>query len=273
MPAAKAAVDSLLAVVRPAEKLNYAHGGMHWMGREATPQVFSALASAIHAPPESEAGRILAELEMSAHLYDLNRRATNGELTGFAANNEREELLKRHFAERYRAAVVRGERLPKVMLKLGQAHLTRGQSPFGPFALGNLVSELATANGTRMVNIITFAHNAVADSTAPNLWTWPDMRPIADATPTSATTLIDLRPLRAFLYGSRLGTVGPDLRRAIYGYDFALVIGGRTPRAERVLSGGELPGGARSADRAAGRAPAQTVPRIDVKSRHSYGWL
>ena len=178
---------------------------------------------------------MLDALEVSAHLYELNRLASAGELTGFAANNEREEYMKQQFARQYRDAMKRDGTAPHVIVEMGSAHLSRGQSAFGPFAFGNLLADMATANGFRLVNMVVLAHNAPADSAAPNLWKWADMRPLAIAAPSNQVTVIDLRPLRPFLYSGKLGTIGPDLRRTIYGYDFAVLIGNATDATESAL--------------------------------------
>ncbi len=225
-PAARrASLDSLTAVVRIAESKRYNHGGSHWLAVDATPDQFRALRRSLTPVADSRADRILSALEKSASIYEYNRLAGQGQLTGFRANAVREEYMKEQFGVRYRAAVRRGE-LPKALIKMGSAHLGRGQSPFGPFAFGGFLSELAAANGLGFVNVLVLAHNPPTDSIRPNLWKWPDMRPLAVAAAPEQITLFDLRPLRDYLYAGRLGAAGPDLRRMIYGYDFAVLIGG-----------------------------------------------
>ena len=225
-------LDSLRGAVRAAETRRDGHGGEHWLARSSNPETIRSVRRSIAPRAGSEEAEILDALEMSAHLYELNRRASK-ELTGFAANNEREEYMKRQFAMQYREAAKRDAAQPHVLAKMGSAHLSRGQSPFGPFAFGNLLAELATANGAGFMNMIVLAHNAPADSTAPNLWKWADMRPVAEATSPEQTTVVDLRPLRPFIYAGKVGVVGADLRRTIYGYDFMVLLGKASNASER----------------------------------------
>jgi hypothetical protein len=229
-------MDSLYNADRVAESTSLSRGGRHWLAVDANPGMFRRLRDMYGARASREQKDILASLEESARIYELNRMASGGQIVGFTANDDRELFMKRNFARFYREAQKSGEPNPKVILKMGQAHLYRGQSPFGPFTVGNLVSDIALANGSSSFHIAVLAHNAPADTLAPSLWKWPDMLPIARVTPTSGITVIDLRPLRRFLYSNKLGKIDPDLRRAIYGYDAMMLIGGARDATE-VLTG------------------------------------
>jgi hypothetical protein len=230
---ARTRFDSLSSAASVAEAHALDQGGRHWLATEAEPESFSRLARAFGSSASGEAREILRSLEASARLYRYDRLSNQGQLTGFLANDEREEMMKRSFARQYEAATRGGVR-PKVLVKMGSAHLGRGQSPFGPFTVGMLLSDLALANGGRSVHLIVLAHNAPADSSAPSLWGWKALRPLAVAAPTTGLTLFDLAPLRPFLYAGRLGAVEADLRRIIYGYDFALLIGGAADATQTV---------------------------------------
>lgn len=230
---ARALLDSLTSVASAAEAHALDQGGRHWLATEAEPESFARLLRLFGPAASVEAREILRSLEASARVYRYNRLASQGQLTGFLANDEREEMMKRSFARQYEAAARVGAR-PKVLVKMGSAHLGRGQSPFGPFTVGMFVSDLALAGGSHSVHVIALAHNAAADSTAPSLWAWKALRPLAVAAPTSGMTLFDLAPLRPFLHSGRLGTVEPDLRRTIFGYDFALLIGGAADASQAV---------------------------------------
>ena len=222
---ARALLDSLSSVANVAEARALDQGGRLWLATEAQPESFARLRQLYGRAPSAEVREILSSLEASARVYRYNRLSSQGQLTGFLANDEREEMMKRAFAKAYEAAARGGVR-PKILVKMGSAHLGRGQSPFGPFTVGMFLSDLAIANGSHSVHLIVLAHNAPADSTAPSLWAWKAMRPLALAAPTTGMTLFDLAPLRPFLYSSRLGAVEADLRRTIFGYDYALLIGG-----------------------------------------------
>lgn len=233
---ARTFVDSIYDAVRVAELKSVTHGGRHWMALDASPGLFRRLRDLYGATVGREQNEIFTSLEESARIYELNRMASSGQPVGFTANNDREQFMKRNFARFYRDAQKSGEANPKVILKMGQAHLGRGQSPFGPYAVGNLVSELALANGSTSFHIAVLAHNAPADTLAPSLWQWTDMLPIARVTPTSGITVIDLRPLRRFLYSNKVGKIDPDLRRTIYGYDAMMLIGGAKDATETLTA-------------------------------------
>ena len=223
--AARDLCDSLSTVVNAAEAHGLDSGGRHWLADEAEPESFAQLLALYGPHPSAEAREIIESLEVSARVYRNSRMSNQGQLTGFLANNEREEMMKRAFARHY-AAAARGGARPKVLVKMGSAHLARGQSPFGPFTVGMFLSDLAVANGSRSVHLMILAHNAAADTTSPSLWKWKALRPLAVAAPTSGMTLFELEPLRPYLYSSRLGTIEADLRRTIFGYDYVLLIGG-----------------------------------------------
>jgi hypothetical protein len=63
-----------------------------------------------------------------------------------------------------------------------------------------------------------------------------DMLPLARNAPTSGVTVFDLRPLRRLLYSGRLGQVGPDVRRVIYGYVAPMWIGGAREATETLIN-------------------------------------
>jgi hypothetical protein len=234
--ASRALLDSLLTVVRAAETRRFNHGGKHWMGTDSRPDLFESLATAYKAAPGSTTAEMLRALELSARVYQNYRFAVAGQPTGYDSNNEREEFMKRNLVRYYRNAVARGEKLPKVMFKMGAAHLGRGQSPFSPYTVGNLVSELATANGQRSFHIMVLPHNSPADSTLPGLWRWSAMLPVAKAASPDQSTLFDMRPLRAYAHARRLGTLGEDLRRTIFAYDAILLIGGARDATETAIA-------------------------------------
>ena len=231
-PAARRMLDSLWRAASSAESRRYDNGGRHWIAVDSRPEAFTRLRSQYGTRVTPDIRRVLEALETSAHLYDLNRRAGLREPVGFDANNEREELMKQNFVKFYDEAKSGGEKQPRVLLKMGQAHAGRGQSPFGPFTVGNLVANMATANGTKSFHVVMLAHNARADSTAPSLWKWPDMRPLAENAPARGITIIDLRPLRNLLHAGRLGQIDPDLRRTIYAFDAVMLIGGASNATE-----------------------------------------
>jgi len=222
-PSIHHSLDSLRARVAAAESSRFTPT-FHWLGLESDPRHLANLASSARRSGDARTADLLTALQQSAHVYDLYRRATKGELTGLQSNVDREDLMKRAFMTHYRAMQAAGVSTPVVMLKMGQAHLGRGQGPFGPFTVGNMISEFAMTNGMRSLHIAVLAHNPPVDS-LPSLWKWPALAPVANAVPQDRWSVLDLRPLRPYARAGRLGPLGADLRRIIDSYDLLVTVG------------------------------------------------
>jgi hypothetical protein len=61
------------------------------------------------------------------------------------------------------------------------------------------------------------------------------MKPIALATDATKWSVIDFRPVRATVAGSRLGAINPNLLSQIYGFDAGLVMGDAKPATYTIL--------------------------------------
>lgn len=183
------------------------------------------------APAEgSEAKFILDNLVSSSQIYGYYRRGAAGEPTYYLNGYVREEQMKHLFLREYRAAEAQGERNPKVMLKLGHWHVRRGSGPSNLQTLGNFVTEFATANGTQALTVGVYLRGPWRDVS-----TQDGMKPIALATDPTKWSVIDFRPVRAFVAGRRLGTINPNLLSHVYGFDAGLVIGDATSATSSIL--------------------------------------
>ncbi|PYT77065.1 MAG: hypothetical protein DMG40_24705 [Acidobacteria bacterium] len=131
------------------------------------------------------------------------------------------------------AAEGRGERYPKVLLKLGHWHVRRGSGPSHLQTLGNFVTEFATANGTQALTVGVYLRGPWRD-----VATQDGLKPIALASDTASWSVIDFRPVRAVVAGGHLGTIQPNLLSHLYGFDAGLVIGGASPATYTVLEQG-----------------------------------
>jgi len=173
------------------------------------------LRNEMNAPQGSEASFILDNLVSSSKIYGHYQR---GEFydNGF----EREEQMKRLFLREYRAAEVKGEAYPKVLMKLGHWHIYRGQGPSRLQTLGNFVTEFAIANGSEAFSIGVYLRGPWRDVASRK-----GLEPLAMATDPGAWTLIDFRPLRQAAAAGQLGALNPNLLREIYGFDAAFVFG------------------------------------------------
>jgi len=185
---------------------------------------FNQLLKQYHPKSGSEAEFLISQMLLSARVYQNNRDAESGQLTGYTASLEREENMKALFMLEYRRAQVAGDAVPKVLLKLGHNHSIRGRSWSDVLSLGNFISEFARSNGMNSFHLAVYNNNATGDYGV--LGSTPDYKPLADAAAKDRWTVIDLRPLREYAYGGKLAGLNPELRRVIFGFDAVLLIGG-----------------------------------------------
>lgn len=244
-PGARVAVDRL------AQKADSLLGEAMDTGDLSTSLMFSEPAStwrelrrAFDPEPGSEADRILTQLEATAR---INEAWVAGDR--WVSNRRRVRLLKHNFL-RHRAAADPGV---KVMVKMGGFHMLRGRTPNNTYDVGNLLTELARAEGGAVD-----ADPAVADGgrtfhfmvlggpgrqrggidpetlgvrTAPTVLSsgqhWS--HPLGQVAFGDRWTVIDLRPLRPLADAGELGDLPPAFVDAIFGYDAAVVLAGSTP--------------------------------------------
>lgn len=199
--------------------------------------------------PGGEAYRILTQLEATAH---INEAWVDGDR--WTSNHRRVRLLRHNFLH-HRAAADPGA---KVLVKMGGFHLTRGRTPNNTYDLGNLLSELARAEGGiggeaptraeggRSFHVLVLGgpgrrRGAIDTRTlglraVPTVLSVPDQpyRPLGQAALDDRWTLFDLRPLRPLADAGELGELHRRLEDLIFGYDAAVVLVGSTP-AEMLL--------------------------------------
>lgn len=202
----------------------------------------SALRSVFGRAP-AEAHRLLDALETSFEIYD--RRTDRPAV--YRSNHRREQYMRAQFMDRYRAAVAAGDTLPRVVLKFGQWHALRGVLNWGDVEpLGTFLGELARAHGSESLHIWTGLVNEPG-----HFWTlldFPDFVPLAQAGTTDGWWVIDLRAIRPFVAAGQVAGMNDELRKVIYGFDLALLIGsGNQATTERLRNGlapAPNPGGA-----------------------------
>ena len=231
--AARDRATALLAAARAADPgPGYS---VNWLAATTTTDDLAGLAAVYPAPAGSRAARLIEGLTKSAEIFGYYRRAEAGEYVGLYNNTVREEVLKRNFLERYRAAATR-QAVPKAMFKFGANHLYHGKNPTQAFPIGNLAHEMAIANGATAFGLYVIAlgdgYRSYADYPA-----W--LHPLLPAEPPRAPTIIDLRALRPYQRLFREG-VAPDQvweqRALLHGYDAIVILPG-SRAGERVLGG------------------------------------
>lgn len=209
--------------------------GAVWMVK-ATDDDVNKLTAAFAPSKNAEAAEILRELTVSRDIYRMFNAGTN-----YESNQKRDDLMKRHFVDAYRAAQARGERLPKAVIKLGANHVFRGPSITGSYEMGSFLPEFAIANGTTSFGILLVVAKGTsnayrpfgsteADKTAPyDLLTSSeyavfDMKSVVAASSGSDWTLIDLRPVRAMSLNGSLKGLDPTAKRLLGSFDAVVVV-------------------------------------------------
>ncbi len=194
---------------------------------------FDKLDAAFRGSRNKEATTLLKELRISAEIYS---KIFSGR--GYESNRQRSLLMKAHFMDYYRA-VSRTEKLPKVMFKFGSNHVKRGLNYTSIYDLGNFVSELADANGTKSLHILMIANGGTQNAFVPFAGSeadkaktidtarsnnFADIRPLLELSNGDEKFLVDLRPLRSVISSGRLKDLPNGFADLVLGYDVVVVM-------------------------------------------------
>jgi len=179
----------------------------------------------------ARAQALAASLVESRQIYQKNMSNN-----GFESNRQRALLMKSNFHHKYQQAAHEEGKPPKIVFKFGFWHMYKGFNPLRNNDLGNLVAELADAQGAKSVHIgllavkgkqLKFAGMGrpfepaelnLEDKDSDFLY----LKPLFDNLAPNDSTLFDLRGFRKGF--SSLGSVDKDLERLIFGYDFLILI-------------------------------------------------
>lgn len=181
----------------------------------------------------ADADRALAQLVddmiLSARIYQPFVGVTTG-LSVYAANLERETLMKRTFLKRYRAASG-----PKVAFKFGSNHMMGGLSATHVPSLANFVSEFALSEGKAAFKLLilcgpgTQAGDLMGNAASCELdipKDWPDLATHVDA---KQMTLFDLKTWKD--RPSRWKHLPEETRQLIWAFDAILFVPNGKPAA------------------------------------------
>ena len=218
-PAKAAIVERIAARARPVEAHRPDENNPRFITQGLTKDDLGALRAAIaDAPPE--AARLLDMLETSFELYAAR---TDGPAI-YRANDRRERYMKSRFVQAYDAVRAAGDPAPRVLLKFGHWHAIRGVLNWGDIQpLGTFVSELAHREGGESLHIWT----GLVDEPG-RYWTLydsPDYVPLAAAGSTEGWWVVDLREVQPLVAAGKVDGVNDEMRRIIFGFDLALLIG------------------------------------------------
>lgn len=218
-PAKAVIVEKIAARARPLEAHRPDENNPRFITHGLTQDDLGHLRAAMaDAPPE--AARLLEMLETSFELYAARTDAP----AIYRANDRRERYMKARFAQDYDAARAAGDPAPRVLLKFGHWHAIRGVLNWGDIQpLGTFVSELAHREGGESLHLWT----GLVDEPG-RYWTLfdsPDYVPLAKAGSTDGWWVIDLREIRPLVAAGMVDGVNSEMRRIIFGFDLALLIG------------------------------------------------
>ncbi|HEV7593627.1 MAG TPA: hypothetical protein VGO33_01425 [Gemmatimonadaceae bacterium] len=209
--------------------------GAVWMVSAADSDVAS-LRLAFAASSRSEVGNIVDELAASRDIYRLFNSGA-----GHESNQIRDDLMKRHFVDAYRAAQARGEKRPKAVVKLGANHIFRGPSITDTYEMGSFIPEFAIANGVRSFGMLVVVKRGTtnayrpfgskeADKTQPydvlvsEEYKVFDLKSVLESTPVDAWSFIDLRPVRAAALDGKLKGLSANARRLLLSFDGVVTV-------------------------------------------------
>jgi hypothetical protein len=170
--------------------------------------------------------QLVDDMILSARIY--GPFVTGKGLSVYAANLERENLMKRLFLARLREAEARDGKTPKVLFKFGANHMMRGLSTTHVPSLGNFVSDYALANGRQTFSVLLLCgpgtkagdfQGGEGDCEFSVAGSFPDLVAHVDA---KTPTLFDLRVWKD--KPRRWAHLSPEVREMIWAYDAVLFV-------------------------------------------------
>ena len=151
-------------------------------------------------------------LQLSWDVYCKNESGKN-------SNQQRADYMKANFDKKYVAAQT-GEK-PKVFVKMGSVHLTKGRSPFGVDDLGKHLLEKSQKNNSGFLNIRHLSRYRNGKDLIGKKG-WERVGLLMEAGKKDRWTLVDLRPFREKLKSEELKT-DKAIAYEIYNYDLLLI--------------------------------------------------
>ncbi|MCG3158467.1 MAG: hypothetical protein DKINENOH_05111 [bacterium] len=195
---------------------------------------FEKLENAFGPQAPLQAREILFELKTSWEIY-----AKNFTGAGYESNAQRAGLMKKHFMSYYNQALAQQGSPPRVLFKFGVYHIKKGRSYTNVYDIGNLAAELAEANSSHSFHLFVIGAAGTQNAYLPFVgneadknkkidvtaaYDFADIKPFLAAADQKLWTLFDLRPLRPLLHAQTLGSLAPNTKELIWGYDAVLVM-------------------------------------------------
>jgi hypothetical protein len=198
-----------------------AKGSLEFLGKVDLGEL-QKLRGLLGAESDRPLAQLVDDMILSARIYQPFVGVTTG-LSVYAANLERETLMKRTFLDLYRAAGG-----PKVFFKFGGSHMMRGLSYTHVPSLTGFVSELALSEGKSAFNLLilcgpgTKAGDLMGNEAACSMdlaKDWPDLVSQVDA---RQMTLFDTKPWKD--RPGRWKHLPEETRQMIWAFDAVLFV-------------------------------------------------
>lgn len=205
-----------------------AKGNLEFLGKADLGE-FAKLRGLLGAEQDRELAQLVDDMILSARIYQPFTGVTTG-LSVYAANLERETLMKRTFLNRYRTAGG-----PKVAFKFGANHMMSGLSATHVPSLANFVSEFALSEGKAAFKMLvlcgpgTQAGDLMGNPAPCDMdltKDWPDLAGQVDA---RQMTLFDLKTWKD--RPSRWKHLPEETRHLIWAFDAVLFVPNGKPAA------------------------------------------
>lgn len=191
--------------------------------------VFDDLRSAFEKRNDAAALELIDAMIISNRIY---KPFTGRGSTRYAGNLVRENYMKMNFLDHFNKAKSSEREAPKVFMKFGAYHGSRGRSGTNVPALMDFLAEWGRSEGYRSFNIHVDCNGGVSrDIRSGNEEPCESYflnskdgksNPFAEHIPEDEMTVLDLRGLRP--YAARMKFLGEDIINLIYAYDAYLAM-------------------------------------------------
>ena len=202
-----------------------AKGKLDFLGRVDLGEL-QKLRALLGAPQDANWARLIDDMILSARIYQPF--VTGQGLSVYAANLERENLMKRLFVARFREAEQREGKKPRVFFKFGGTHMARGLSSTHVPSLGNFVQDFAEAEGLSTYHVMLLCGPGTkagdlmgnpADCSIDLATAFPDLAGQVDV---KNPTLFDLKPWKD--KPRRWAHLPEETRNLIWAFDALLFV-------------------------------------------------
>lgn len=221
----RARTKALADQIRPLESERRKESGAFMLPDVEKSRAFLELPAFYPHPRGSEADFLIGQLFKSLEIYrNWWLAVRKGQPTRWAQSFDREENMKELFMIEYRSARRAGEAAPKVLAKLGHYHAIRGENWSELPSLGDFLAQLAKAGGSTSFHLALWNNNDVPGDFQV-LADDPDYGALFRAVSPREWRVVDFVPLRGRAYAGDLPGLTAQLRKIIFGFDAALLIG------------------------------------------------